>query len=286
MTPKGLSAWSKIGVIEPSHFDDNTAYIAVDRHRLDDFAPYIFRNRDGGQTWAPIVNGIATGGVLNAVNVVREDTQQKQLLFAGSKCCFLFPSMTVNLAGAAERSAANIGSRHSDLRRRSGDRHARTRLLRHGRHRTVAGFGDACVIGRAPAADAAAYRFRPIGFNGTPMPKDEPLAPNPPDGAFIDYVLPAHVNGPVGLQILEGQGRRYADFPVTGTRPRPISQRSRVRRIGSRSPFPCARRPASTGLSGTSATKRRPVSTWVGAKVKAKRRACGRRRAATRSSSA
>src|SRR5208337_1443117 len=38
---------------------------------------------------------------------------------------------------------------------------------------------------------AIAYRVRPAQFTGTPMPKDEPMAPNPPDGAVIDYVLPA-----------------------------------------------------------------------------------------------
>ena len=38
---------------------------------------------------------------------------------------------------------------------------------------------------------AAAIRVRPSTFTGTPMPKDEPLAANPPDGALIDYALPA-----------------------------------------------------------------------------------------------
>jgi len=38
------------------------------------------------------------------------------------------------------------------------------------------------------------------------MPKDEPMAANPPDGAIIDYVIPAHVRGPVQLQILDASG--------------------------------------------------------------------------------
>ncbi len=37
VTPAGLTSWSKVGIIESSHFDAGTAYAAVDRHRLDDF---------------------------------------------------------------------------------------------------------------------------------------------------------------------------------------------------------------------------------------------------------
>lgn len=54
VTPAALTPWSKIGVVEASHFAAGTAFIAVDRHRLDDFAPYIYRTDDGGQSWRPI----------------------------------------------------------------------------------------------------------------------------------------------------------------------------------------------------------------------------------------
>src|SRR5262249_49910287 len=43
VTPAGLSAWSKISIIEPSHVDAGTAYAAVDRHRLSDIGPHIYR---------------------------------------------------------------------------------------------------------------------------------------------------------------------------------------------------------------------------------------------------
>ena len=39
VTPPGLSAWSKIAMIEPSHFDPAEAWAAVDRHRLEDYKP-------------------------------------------------------------------------------------------------------------------------------------------------------------------------------------------------------------------------------------------------------
>ena len=51
VTPSALTPWSKVGIIEPSHLDAETAYVAIDRHRLDDFRPYIYRTHDGGRTW-------------------------------------------------------------------------------------------------------------------------------------------------------------------------------------------------------------------------------------------
>src|SRR5439155_2277925 len=50
------------------------------------------------------------------------------------------------------------------------------------------------------------FRERPAHFTGTPMPKDEPTAPNPPAGARIDYVLSAGAAQPVTLEIHDGSG--------------------------------------------------------------------------------
>ncbi len=85
VTPAALTAWSKIGTIEPSRFDRDRAYIAVDRHRLDDPQPYVYRTIDGGRSWAAIVRGLSDGGPVNAVNVVREDPVRPGLLFAGTE---------------------------------------------------------------------------------------------------------------------------------------------------------------------------------------------------------
>ena len=44
------------------------------------------------------------------------------------------------------------------------------------------------------------------GDNGTPMQKDEPQAPNPPNGAAIDYYLKTAATGPVTLEIQDAAG--------------------------------------------------------------------------------
>jgi hypothetical protein len=60
---------------------------------------------------------------------------------------------------------------------------------------------------------ASAYRVRRSNYTDTPVPPDEPMGENPPDGAPIDYSLPDNVTGPVTLEILDKSGavlRRYS----------------------------------------------------------------------------
>src|SRR3982751_3405347 len=58
----------------PTHIER----FAVNRFRLDDLRPHIYRTHDGGKTWKEIVRGLPN----DPVNVVREDSQRKGLLFA------------------------------------------------------------------------------------------------------------------------------------------------------------------------------------------------------------
>src|SRR5437868_11658776 len=82
ITPKQLTAWQKISLIDASRFDAETAYAAINTIRLDDLRPHIYRTHDGGAHWTEIRNGIPDG---ETVNVVREDTVRKGLLFAGTE---------------------------------------------------------------------------------------------------------------------------------------------------------------------------------------------------------
>ena len=82
ITPKEMPKWSLISMIEPSPFDPATAYIAVDRHELDDFRPYIYKTNDFGRTWKLIVNGLPEN---TFVRVVREDPKRRGLLYCGTE---------------------------------------------------------------------------------------------------------------------------------------------------------------------------------------------------------
>ncbi len=82
VTPEGMGDWPMISLIEASHHDADTAYAAVNRYKMDDFAPYIYRTRDRGKTWELIVEGIAGDAFVRAV---REDPEVPGLLYAGTE---------------------------------------------------------------------------------------------------------------------------------------------------------------------------------------------------------
>src|SRR5262249_7261155 len=71
---------------------------------------------------------------------------------------------------------------------------------------------DVAAAGAWLFAPATAVRLRPAGFTGTPLPRDEPMAADPPEGAYVDYVLREASATPVELKILDADGalvRRY-----------------------------------------------------------------------------
>ena len=82
VTPKDLPEWSRVSLIEASPFDAGTAYVAIDRHQLDDVGAYIFKTSDYGATWNRINSGIPEGAFVRAV---REDPKRKGLLYAGTE---------------------------------------------------------------------------------------------------------------------------------------------------------------------------------------------------------
>lgn len=68
--------------IETSHFEAGMAYVAIDGHRSDDLKPYIFVTRDYGKTWANVGSSLPASG---NVQVVREDPENQNLLYAGTE---------------------------------------------------------------------------------------------------------------------------------------------------------------------------------------------------------
>ncbi|HKJ34136.1 MAG TPA: YCF48-related protein [Balneolales bacterium] len=81
VTPNHLPPWTKISIIDPSHFDVGTAYVAARRYKLDDFEPYLYKTTDFGKHWKKITNGIAGN---QTTYCIRQDTKDKNLLFAGT----------------------------------------------------------------------------------------------------------------------------------------------------------------------------------------------------------
>jgi photosystem II stability/assembly factor-like uncharacterized protein len=82
ITPKAMPEWGTVSMIEASPREAGTAYMAVERHRLDDFAPYVLKTTDFGKTWEKLVNGLPPSDYVHAV---RADPGRAGLLFAGTE---------------------------------------------------------------------------------------------------------------------------------------------------------------------------------------------------------
>jgi photosystem II stability/assembly factor-like uncharacterized protein len=212
VTPKALTEFMKVFIIDPGRFDPLTAYAAVNTLRLDDMNPHIYRTHDGGKTWTEIVNGIPGGA---PVSVVREDPKRKGLLFAGSETGVYvsfddgdhWQSLRLNMAASSVR----------DLVIKDDDLVVGT----HGRGIWI--LDDITALRQIEPATAqqdvvlfkpqTAWRVRWNTNTDTPLPPDEPTAPNPPEGAIINYYLKSAASGPVTLEILGAEGaivRRYS----------------------------------------------------------------------------
>jgi len=228
VTPTGLSVWSKISLIEASHFDPAVAYAAVDRSRLEDRTPYLYRTRDYGATWQLIREGIVEPAFAHAI---REDTEHKGLLFAGTAAgVYLsfddgdhWQSLQLNLPVTSVRDLAMHGD---DLV-----------VATHGRSfwilDNITPLRQAAEAARARAFwlyhPATAFRVDNDSFVGTPLPPEEPTGENPPAGVMIDYFLKS-ARGKVTLEIFDAQKKLVRKFSSEDRRaekhpPVPIAER-------------------------------------------------------------
>ena len=82
VTPKAMPEWGTASMIEASPHDAGTAYVAVERHKSDDFTPYVFKTTDFGKTWTKLVEGIPANDYVHAVRI---DPRHPNLLFAGTE---------------------------------------------------------------------------------------------------------------------------------------------------------------------------------------------------------
>jgi len=211
VTPPELTPWSKVTHIEASHSDAGTAYVAVDRHRLDDYRPYLYRTRDFGKSWKLVADGIPEGSFLNCV---REDPARAGLLYACTE-----KGVYVSFDDGDHWQPLQLNLPVTSVRD----------LVAHENDLVVATFGrsfwildDLTPLRQLDAHlfDSEAWLFRPAaairvhpGYDeGTPVPMDEPLASNPPSGAVIDYYLKSKPATPIQLEILDSEGKVARQF--------------------------------------------------------------------------
>lgn len=187
VTPPEITSWSKVSLMDASHFDANTAYAAVNRIRCDDMDPYIYKTTDGGKTWKRITRGLPS----DPINVVREDPIRKGLLFAGSERAVYvsfddgenWQSLRLNMPATSIR---DLVIKDDDI---VVGTHGRSFWILDNitplRQLTEELSASPTILYKPQSA----YRIRWCMYPDTPVPQEEAAGQNPPEGAIIDYYL-------------------------------------------------------------------------------------------------
>ncbi len=215
ITPRGMPE-GMVSIIDASPHASGSAYLALDRHKFDDFRPYIYRTRDAGQSWTRINNGIPD---TTFVRAVREDPARRGLLYAGTET-----GVYVSFDDGANWQSLQLNLPTSpihDLVVKDNDLVVAT----HGRSFWILDDLTPLRQMNAQAAAAAVHLFTPApawryrgggGWGSSPT-----TASNPPNGAILYYNLKEKPKGEVLLEILDTSGtliRKYSSVEkvVTG----------------------------------------------------------------------
>lgn len=209
ITPKEMPEWSLISMIETSTFDPGTAYIAVDRHELDDFGPYIYKTEDFGKSWKMITQGIPSK---TFVRVVREDPRRRGLLYAGTETG-VFVSFDDGANWRSLQLNLPVVPIH-DMVVKEDDLVVAT----HGRAFWI--LDDLTPLHQIneEVAQSEVYLYKPrdayrMGGGSFPVPN---MGQNPPSGSVIYYYFKEKPEQEVILEFLDAQGKLIQKFSSRG----------------------------------------------------------------------
>ena len=207
VTPPFGTKYPKVSIIDASHFDPGTAYIAVNRYQQDDLEPYFYKTSDFGKTWKAIDAGIPNGAYARAI---REDPVRRGLLYAGTETGVYY--------------STNDGARWEPLQLNLPRASVRD-LTVHGADLIAATHGRAIwvlddVTPLRQLADsvrgARVHLFAPdtaIRFAGG-WARTRSAGENPPAGVIVDYWLasPLTARDSVTLAFLDAAGKPIRTF--------------------------------------------------------------------------
>ncbi|MCA0377429.1 MAG: glycoside hydrolase [Gemmatimonadetes bacterium] len=246
VTPPALKPWTRIYNMEAGHFDTQTAYIAANTLRLDDLRPHFYRTHDGGATWTEISNGLPGNAPANSI---REDPRVPGLLYGATDTQVWVSYDDGEHWESLRLDMPAISVRDITVKDDSICRCSDLVVATHGRGFYI--LDNITPLRQMAKARAEIAAARPMLFtpapavrvrfavnDPTPWPPEVPAGESAPDGAFIDYALPANHTGPVSLEIRDLAGRlvrsyRSTDKPID---PHPYTDRARYTEICKRTP--------------------------------------------------
>ncbi len=204
VTPAGLAPGGRVQNLEPSPHRAGSAYVAIYRYLLGDFAPYLYRTDDYGKTWTRIVSGIADD---EPTRVIREDPARAGLLYAGTEFGMYFSadnggkwqSLQLNLPATP---VTDIKLAHGDLI-----------LSTQGRGFWI--LDDISPIARGLDAADELFAPRPAVRSGR-AGRGGGLVQYPAPGAMFTYRVSSP--GDFTLEILDSGGKPVRTFSSAGQR--------------------------------------------------------------------
>ncbi|MBL8764569.1 MAG: hypothetical protein JNM07_09910 [Phycisphaerae bacterium] len=199
-----------VSKIEPSAHDERAAYVSLDGHRANDFAPHVLATSDLGQTWKDISGNLPRGSEGSFVKVIREDARNPDVLYAGTE-----RGSYISIDRGASWVRLNGESLPTvpvdDLRQ-----HPRELDLVAATHgRSIFILDDASCLSHLNQSvlDAAVFLFKPrparpvyyLPYEG--FWSNRPFtAPNPPPGAIVTYWLTDYTTDPIEITIEDDRG--------------------------------------------------------------------------------
>ena len=219
VTPKDLPPGGRVQNIEPSPHRAGTAYVAIYRYLLGDFAPYIYRTDDYGKSWVRLTDGKNGIAADEPTRVVREDPDRPGLLYAGTEF-----GMYISFDNGGEWQPFQMNLPHTpvtDIK----IAHRDLILSTQGRSFWILDnltpveqlSGKVTAITAAPAwLYAPEQAVRSSGrVGGGPSGRGAGVQ-YPLPGAAIDYYLPAAQAGDISLEVLDANGKPVRKFSSTG----------------------------------------------------------------------
>jgi photosystem II stability/assembly factor-like uncharacterized protein len=242
ITPPDLPEWALISIIEPSPHDPAAAYVAATRYKLDDYAPYLYKTTDYGQSWTRLDAAFPTFQDRPQITrVIRVDPVQPGLLYVGAETGLYvslddgasWQRMQANLPNApiydllvkdADLVVATHGRAFwilddiTPLRELAAGRVAHDLHLFPPRPTVRQTLGWSVDLFRGPGKNYSMGLGAMITFTEEKGPDGEMVrtfldgGENPPNGAIIYYTLPDQWDGPLALAILDEQGNTIRTF--------------------------------------------------------------------------
>ncbi len=224
VTPKNLPDWALISIIEPSHFDPGTAYIAATRYKLDDFKPYILKTTNYGKSWKIITRGIPDN---EYTRVVREDPHRRGLLYAGTE-----RGVYVSFDDGARWFPLQLNLPHTPIHDIAiQPREKDLVIATHGRAFWI--LDDLTPLHQLTPhiARQPVYLFKPRHAyrmpGGSVRRPGIPFGENPPNGVLIHYLWNQGPDTTARLQIADSTGKVIQTF-----QPQPPEKRKRKQQKG------------------------------------------------------